>query len=154
MFFERPPQVFFVLAPYEALEIESPKHLCGVREIQVVKGISMVNVQPPSSVSNQRITTFAVSASQLGNLGTTWPWKTDSEFELSPGYGNFTPRAGRRGRHIVPMILRNTPLWLYFRSVRSSEKSVEVVADASLQVLANMTIDRGQRAAAALTYIR
>src|SRR5260370_6771071 len=30
----------------------------------------------------------------------------------------------------------------------------EVVADASLQVLANMTIDRGQRAAAALTYIR
>jgi hypothetical protein len=30
----------------------------------------------------------------------------------------------------------------------------EVVADASLQVLANMTIDRGQRAAAPLTYIR
>src|SRR5712664_1023172 len=30
----------------------------------------------------------------------------------------------------------------------------EVVAHASLQVLANMTIDRGQRAAAALTYIR
>jgi hypothetical protein len=30
----------------------------------------------------------------------------------------------------------------------------EVIAHASLQVLANMTIDRGQRAAAALTYIR
>jgi len=30
----------------------------------------------------------------------------------------------------------------------------EVVADASLQVLGDMTIDRGQRAAAALTYIR
>src|SRR5260370_11275197 len=30
----------------------------------------------------------------------------------------------------------------------------EVVAHASLQVLANMTLDRGQRAAAALTYIR
>ena len=30
----------------------------------------------------------------------------------------------------------------------------EVVADAGLQVLANMTIDRGQRAAAPLTYIR
>src|SRR6266404_664739 len=30
----------------------------------------------------------------------------------------------------------------------------EVVADASLQVLANVMIDRGQRAAAALTYIR
>ncbi len=30
----------------------------------------------------------------------------------------------------------------------------EVVAHASLQVLANVTIDRGQRAAAALTYIR
>src|SRR6266853_3414742 len=30
----------------------------------------------------------------------------------------------------------------------------EVVADASLQVLANMTIDRGQRAAAPLAYIR
>ena len=31
-----------------------------------------------------------------------------------------------RGRHRVPMILRNTPLWLYFRSVRSSEKSVKL----------------------------
>ncbi len=30
----------------------------------------------------------------------------------------------------------------------------EVVADANLQVLANVMIDRGQRAAAALTYIR
>ena len=30
----------------------------------------------------------------------------------------------------------------------------EVVADAGLQVLANMTIDRGQRAASPLTYIR
>src|SRR5260370_24398536 len=30
----------------------------------------------------------------------------------------------------------------------------EVVTDASLQVLANVMIDRGQRAAAALTYIR
>jgi hypothetical protein len=30
----------------------------------------------------------------------------------------------------------------------------EVVADAGLQVLANMTIDRGQRSAAPLTYIR
>src|SRR6266568_6734295 len=31
-----------------------------------------------------------------------------------------------RGRHMVPMRLRNTPLWLYFRSVRSSEKSVKL----------------------------
>jgi hypothetical protein len=31
-----------------------------------------------------------------------------------------------RGRHIVPMRLTNTPLWLYFRSVRSSEKSVKL----------------------------
>jgi hypothetical protein len=31
-----------------------------------------------------------------------------------------------RGRHIVPMILRNTPLWLYFRSVSSSEKLVKL----------------------------
>jgi len=30
----------------------------------------------------------------------------------------------------------------------------EVVADASLQVLANVMVDRGQRAATALTYIR
>jgi hypothetical protein len=29
-------------------------------------------------------------------------------------------------RHIVPMRLTNTPLWLYFRSVRSSEKSVKL----------------------------
>ena len=31
-----------------------------------------------------------------------------------------------RGRHIVPMRLTNTPSWLYFRSVRSSEKSVKL----------------------------
>src|SRR5215470_2419898 len=30
------------------------------------------------------------------------------------------------GRHLVPTILRNTPLWLYFRSVRSSEKLVKL----------------------------
>jgi hypothetical protein len=30
------------------------------------------------------------------------------------------------GRHIVPMRLRNTPLWLYFKSVKSSEKSVKL----------------------------
>src|SRR5215469_2133746 len=35
-------------------------------------------------------------------------------------------RAKPRGRHMVPMRLRNTPLWLYFRSVRSSEKSVKL----------------------------
>ncbi len=28
--------------------------------------------------------------------------------------------------HMVPMIFRNTPLWLYFRSVRSSEKLVKL----------------------------
>src|SRR5947199_4609540 len=31
-----------------------------------------------------------------------------------------------RGRQMVPMILRNMPLWLYFRSVRSSEKLVKL----------------------------
>jgi len=31
-----------------------------------------------------------------------------------------------RGRHIAPTILRNTPLWLYFRSVSSSEKLVKL----------------------------
>jgi len=30
------------------------------------------------------------------------------------------------GRHLVPTILRNTPLWLYFKSVRSSEKLVKL----------------------------
>ena len=30
------------------------------------------------------------------------------------------------GRHRVPIKLTNTPLWLYFRSVRSSEKSVKL----------------------------
>lgn len=30
------------------------------------------------------------------------------------------------GCHLVPMRLRNTPLWLYLRSVRSSEKSVKL----------------------------
>ncbi len=34
--------------------------------------------------------------------------------------------AKSRGRHIVPMRLTNMPLWLYFRSVRSSEKSVKL----------------------------
>jgi hypothetical protein len=34
--------------------------------------------------------------------------------------------AGPPGRHLVPMRLRNTPLWLYFKSVRSSEKSVKL----------------------------
>src|SRR5258708_40369635 len=28
--------------------------------------------------------------------------------------------------HMVPMIFTNTPLWLYFRSVRSSEKLVKL----------------------------
>ena len=30
------------------------------------------------------------------------------------------------GRHLVPTKLKNTPLWLYFRSVRSSEKLVKL----------------------------
>ena len=34
--------------------------------------------------------------------------------------------AKRRGRYLVAMRLTNTPLWLYFRSVRSSEKSVKL----------------------------
>jgi hypothetical protein len=34
----------------------------------------------------------------------------------------FLPRRG----HFVPMRLTNTPLWLYFKSVRSSEKSVKL----------------------------
>lgn len=39
------------------------------------------------------------------------------------------PHAARRNAtrgHMVPMRLTNTPLWLYFRSVRSSEKSVKL----------------------------
>ena len=31
-----------------------------------------------------------------------------------------------RERHLVPMRLTNTPLWLYFRSVSSSEKLVKL----------------------------
>src|SRR5215470_256867 len=31
-----------------------------------------------------------------------------------------------RGRYLVPMRLTNMPLWLYFRSVSSSEKSVKL----------------------------
>jgi hypothetical protein len=31
-----------------------------------------------------------------------------------------------RGRHILPMRLTKTPLWLYFRSVSSSEKLVKL----------------------------
>jgi hypothetical protein len=36
------------------------------------------------------------------------------------------PMRTPREHHLVPMRLRNTPLWLYFRSVRSSEKSVKL----------------------------
>jgi hypothetical protein len=31
-----------------------------------------------------------------------------------------------RWRHLAPMRLKNTPLWLYLRSVRSSEKPVKL----------------------------
>src|SRR5437867_154231 len=34
--------------------------------------------------------------------------------------------ANPRGRHLAPMRLTNTPLWLYLRSVRSSEKLVKL----------------------------
>jgi hypothetical protein len=39
---------------------------------------------------------------------------------------NQVKRIARYGRHIVPIRLTNTPLWLYFRSVKSSEKSVKL----------------------------
>ncbi len=42
------------------------------------------------------------------------------------GFQQARCRAKPRGRHIVPMRLRNTPLCLYFRSVRSSEKLVKL----------------------------
>ncbi len=47
-------------------------------------------------------------------------------FEKGAGLQHAPCPAKPRGRHIVPMRLRNTPLWLYFRSVRSSEKSVKL----------------------------
>src|SRR6266849_1311202 len=55
---------------------------------------------------------------------------TFSPFTQRLLFGSWTPacrrRAKPRGRHMVPMRLTNTPLWLYFRSVRSSEKSVKL----------------------------
>ena len=63
----------------------------------------------------------------------------ESRVKVQPGALAFTQRflvgcwtpachcaAKPSGPHIVPMRLTNTPLWLYFRSVRSSEKSVKL----------------------------
>src|SRR5260370_26350895 len=55
------------------------------------------------------------------NLGTSTFF-----FERGAGLQHARCPAKPSDRHIVPMRLRNTPLWLYFRLVRSSEKSVKL----------------------------
>ena len=41
-------------------------------------------------------------------------------------YDRKLPVQTRRKPHLVAMTLKKTPLWLYLRSVRSSEKSVKL----------------------------
>jgi hypothetical protein len=59
------------------------------------------------------------------------PNGTDAQHFLSKGLSARTSKHRRnkkssRKRHLVATKLKNTPLWLYFRSVRSSEKLVKL----------------------------
>ena len=117
----------------------------------------MVMVQPPSFP-------FQINGLQLSpvsrhpQLGNIWEQlgrgRQIQKFELSPGYGNFTPRAGPTRASHSPDDIEKYAFVVVLQIGQVVGEVGEVVADASLQVLANMTIDRGQRAAAALTYIR
>jgi hypothetical protein len=52
--------------------------------------------------------------------------RNDFQLEETRIFSDARYTAKPRGRHIVPIRLTNTPLWLYFKSVRSSEKLVKL----------------------------
>src|SRR5262245_41632614 len=84
-----------------------------------------VQVWPHSCQSLKRhsLTPFKFRAASSRSPGPT-SCKLENQSRLAVIYA---PRAFLpRRRHFVPMRLTNTPLWLYFKSVRSSEKSVKL----------------------------